>query len=278
MVQTIRKAIIPAAGLGTRLLPITESIPKEMLPVLSKPTIQYIVEEAVQSGIEEILVIISKHKYCIKKYLSSLEFDTNNNHKISIRFLIQKQQKGLGDAILCAKSFVAHEPFAILLGDIITQSKKETVLKQMINIFEDINCSIIATSPVDKDKMSQCGIIIPKNNSESKSYFEIENLIEKPKYNFKSSNLAIAGRYILTPKIFELLKNQRKGANDEIQLTDAIKRMLTYETVYGYLFEGNQYDVGNISEFVKTNIAFALDSESVKKEVLSYIKHLNDKK
>lgn len=271
MNKKLRKAVIPSAGLGTRLLPITNTIPKEMFPVLNKPVIHYILEEAIDSGIKEIFIIINHQKDCIKQYISTM----NIKEDVVINFLIQNNSDGLGKAILCAESYIKDEPFAILLGDNVTMNNGETVLKQMINYFEILHFSIIAVNYVESSRISQCGIVIPKYDFANKKYFQIKDMKEKPKDNLFPSNLAILGRYILTPKIFEILKSQKKDINGEVQLTDAINYLIKFENVYGYRFDGNMYDMGSKLGIIKANFEFALNDEEINKAVITYINQLN---
>lgn len=277
----IRKAVIPAAGYGVRFLPATKSLPKEMLPIIDKPTIQYIVEEAVASGIEEILIITNSQKNSIENHFDrswELEYFLYRNNKLeqlnivkdiasiaNIHTVRQKEQKGLGHAILCAKTFVGNEPFAILLGDDLVDNDSNPAIKQLIDFFETTQSSVVGVQQVPHNDLSKYGIVNPKNIP-SNSSCELIGLVEKPKPEEAPSNYAVLGRYILTPKIFELLETQNAGVGNEIQLTDAIKRLLDYEKVYAYEFEGKRYDIGSKIGYLEATIDFALKREDLKEE------------
>lgn len=259
----VRKAIIPAAGYGTRCLPITKAIPKEMFPLGLKPAIHYIVEEAAHSGIEELLIITSKTKEAIIDYFEpsmELEFyltSKNKEHflqhmelpKLDIYFKRQPFPNGLGDAIRLGKEFVGNEPFGVLLPDDFVLSKTPP-LQQLIKYYQKTNCSIIGLKQVKKDQLKDYGVIQRANK---KNFIEISDIIEKPKTN-PPSNLAVIGRYIFTPEIFQCLENLKPGADDEIQLTDAIKGLLVKQTVYGKVLTGDRYDIGKLEEYVKLMI------------------------
>lgn len=277
----IRKAVIPAAGYGVRFLPATKSLPKEMLPIIDKPTIQYIVEEAISSGIEEILIITNSQKNSIENHFDrswELEYFLYRNNKLeqlnivkdiasiaNIHTVRQKEQKGLGHAILCAKTFVGNEPFAILLGDDLVDNDSNPAIKQLIDFFETTQSSVVGVQQVPHNDLSKYGIVNPKNIP-SNSCCELIGLVEKPKPEEAPSNYAVLGRYILTPKIFELLETQNAGVGNEIQLTDAIKRLLDYEKVYAYEFEGKRYDIGSKIGYLEATIDFALKREDLKEE------------
>ncbi|MFS0596021.1 UTP--glucose-1-phosphate uridylyltransferase GalU [Peribacillus frigoritolerans] len=282
--KKVRKAIIPAAGLGTRFLPATKAMPKEMLPIVDKPTIQYIVEEAVASGIEDIIIVTGKGKRAIEDhfdYAPELEqnlmekgkIDLLNNVQYStnlanIHYIRQKEPKGLGHAIWCARKFIGDEPFAVLLGDDIVQSETPC-LKQLINQYEETNHSIIGVQTVPNGETNRYGIIDPA--FQDGRLYQVENFVEKPALGTAPSNLAIMGRYILTPEIFEFLDKQEAGAGGEIQLTDAIQKLNQIQSVFGYDFEGKRYDVGEKLGFVKTTIEFALHKEEIKDELLEFL-------
>jgi UTP--glucose-1-phosphate uridylyltransferase len=282
--KKVRKAIIPAAGLGTRFLPATKAMPKEMLPIVDKPTIQYIVEEAVASGIEDIIIVTGKGKRAIEDhfdYAPELEqnlmekgkIDLLNNVQYStnlanIHYIRQKEPKGLGHAIWCARKFIGDEPFAVLLGDDIVQSETPC-LKQLINQYEETNHSIIGVQTVPNGETNRYGIIDPA--FQDGRLYQVENFVEKPELGTAPSNLAIMGRYILTPEIFEFLDKQEAGAGGEIQLTDAIQKLNQIQSVFGYDFEGKRYDVGEKLGFVKTTIEFALHKEEIKDELLEFL-------
>lgn len=284
----IKKAIIPAAGLGTRFLPATKSQPKEMLPIIDKPTIHYIVEEAVASGIEEILIVTSRTKKAIEDYFDKsieLEIELENKEKqelldtvkkisdiANIYYIRQKEPKGLGHAILTTKSFVGNEPFAVLLGDDVITSETP-VLKQMIDVYEKYQSSIIGVQSVNWEDVHKYGIISGKfiDNRISK----IEYMVEKPLKSNAPSNLAVLGRYIITPDIFPILENQEAGSGGEIQLTDALCKLAKTKSIYSYDFIGKRYDIGNKIGFLQANIEFALSRNDLKDEFISYLRTLN---
>lgn len=283
----IRKAIIPAAGLGTRFLPATKAMPKEMLPIVDKPTIQYIVEEAVASGIEDIIIVTGKGKRAIEDHFdASFELEYNLNEKgkfqlleevrkssemADIHYIRQKEPKGLGHAIWCARKFIGDEPFAVLLGDDIVESDVPC-LKQMIDVYDEHKASVVGVQPVDWDEVSRYGIVDP-TTIEDRVYLA-NQLIEKPKTGTAPSNLAIMGRYILTPAIFGILEEQRVGVNGEIQLTDAISRLGTTERILAYNFEGTRHDVGEKLGFIKTSIHYALENPELRDELIKYMSEI----
>lgn len=280
----IKKAIIPAAGLGTRFLPATKAQPKEMLPIVDKPTIQYIVEEAVQSGIEDILIITGRNKRAIEDHFDKsveLELELKKKNKenllnlveditnmVDIHYIRQKEPKGLGHAIYCARAFVGNEPFAVLLGDDIVDAKVP-VLKQMIEQYERYNCSIIGVQEVPKDDVDKYGIV-DSSPIENRLY-KVNNLVEKPKKENAPSNIAILGRYIITPRIFEILENTKPGAGGEIQLTDALRNLLNYEAIYAYNFEGKRYDVGDKLGYLMATVEYALKRDDLKGPFAEYL-------
>ncbi|MBO0996434.1 UTP--glucose-1-phosphate uridylyltransferase GalU [Bacillus sp. SD075] len=283
--KKITKAIIPAAGLGTRFLPATKAMPKEMLPIIDKPTIQYIVEEAVASGIEDIIIVTGKGKRAIEDhfdYAPELEQNLLEKGKVellnkvqyssnlaNIHYIRQKEPKGLGHAVWCARKFIGDEPFAVLLGDDIVQSETPC-LKQLINQFEETNHSIIGVQTVPKEETNRYGIIDPA--FQDGRLYQVENFVEKPALGTAPSNLAIMGRYILTPEIFSMLDQQAAGAGGEIQLTDAIQQLNQTQQVFAYDFEGKRYDVGEKIGFVKTTIDFALQNQELRDEIIAYLK------
>ncbi|API91761.1 UTP--glucose-1-phosphate uridylyltransferase [Virgibacillus pantothenticus] len=287
----IKKAIIPAAGLGTRFLPATKAMPKEMLPIVDKPTIQYIIEEAVASGIEDIIIVTGKGKRAIEDHFDrapELEQNLINKEKFdllekvqyssklaNIHYIRQRDPKGLGHAVWCARHFVGNEPFAVLLGDDIVQSK-EPCLKQLINQFEQKNSSILGVQQVPKNETNRYGIV-DYTSSEGMLY-QVKELIEKPDNDKAPSNLAIMGRYILTPEIFEYLESQEVGAGGEVQLTDAIQKLNKTQPVYALDFEGKRYDVGEKLGFVKTTIEFALQHEELKLDILKFLHEILETK
>ncbi|WP_336866195.1 UTP--glucose-1-phosphate uridylyltransferase GalU [Peribacillus frigoritolerans] len=282
--KKVRKAIIPAAGLGTRFLPVTKAMPKEMLPIVDKPTIQYIVEEAVASGIEDIIIVTGKGKRAIEDHfdyapeleqnlmekgkselLDKVQYSTN---LANIHYIRQKEPKGLGHAVWCARKFIGDEPFAVLLGDDIVQSETPC-LKQLINQFEETNNSVIGVQTVPKEETNRYGIIDP--SFQDGRLYQVENFVEKPALGTAPSNLAIMGRYILTPEIFSMLDQQEAGAGGEIQLTDAIQQLNQLQQVFAYDFEGKRYDVGEKLGFVKTTIEFALQNEEIKDDLVKFL-------
>ena len=286
----VRKAIIPAAGLGTRFLPATKAMPKEMLPIVDKPTIQYIIEEAVESGIEDIIIVTGKGKRAIEDHFDhSFELEQNLFDKgkfelldevrkasklVDIHYIRQKEPKGLGHAIWCARKFIGNEPFAVLLGDDIVSAEKPC-LKQMIEQYERYNASILGVQTVPEKEVHRYGIV--DGNQHSERFYSVNHLVEKPKQEDAPSNLAIMGRYILNPRIFEILENQQPGAGGEIQLTDAIAGLNQYEAVYAYDFEGTRYDVGEKLGFIQTTLDFALKREDLRVELLDYLKVIMNK-
>ena len=288
----IRKAVIPAAGYGTRFLPATKSMPKEMLPIIDKPTIQYIVEEAVKAGIEEILIITNSQKSSIENHFDrswELEYFLVRNNKnkeleevqkiadiANIYTVRQKEQKGLGHAILCAKAFVGNEPFAVLLGDDVVDNDINPATKQLCDYFEKVQSSIVGVQEVQYENLSKYGIVEPKEKFDNKAC-ELKGMVEKPKPEDAPSRFGVLGRYVLTPKIFDLLETQTKGAGGEIQLTDAIKRLMEYEKVYAYEFEGKRYDVGSKIGYLEATIDFALKRDDLKDKLVDKIKSLNIK-
>ncbi|HDF4623298.1 TPA: UTP--glucose-1-phosphate uridylyltransferase GalU [Staphylococcus aureus] len=285
--KKIKKAIIPAAGLGTRFLPATKAMPKEMLPILDKPTIQYIVEEAARAGIEDIIIVTGRHKRAIEDHFDSqkelemvlkekgkselLEKVQYSTELANIFYVRQKEQKGLGHAISSARQFIGNEPFAVLLGDDIVESEVPAV-KQLIDVYEETGHSVIGVQEVPEADTHRYGIINPltKNGRQ----YEVKKFVEKPAQGTAPSNLAIMGRYVLTPEIFDYLKTQKEGAGNEIQLTDAIERMNNDNQVYAYDFEGERYDVGEKLGFVKTTIEYALKDDSMREELTRFIKAL----
>jgi len=286
----IKKAIIPAAGLGTRFLPATKALPKEMLPIVDTPTIEYIVEEAVKSGIEDIIIVTGKEKGAIEDYFDhsfQLEQSLREDNKldllkkvqkpsnmVDIHYIRQKEPKGLGHAVWCARKFIGNEPFAVLLGDDIVRSETPC-LQQMMAQYERFNASILGVQTVKDEETSRYGIV--DGSKIEDRFYNVDHVIEKPALGEAPSNLAILGRYILTPKIFDILEIQAPGANDEIQLTDAIAVLNQDEAVYAYDFVGKRYDVGDKMGFIQTTIEFALEREDLKAELLDYLSSIVEK-
>ncbi|CEP81827.1 UTP--glucose-1-phosphate uridylyltransferase GalU [Paraclostridium sordellii] len=286
MKKYVKKAIIPAAGLGTRFLPATKSQPKEMLPIVDKPTLQYIIEEAIESGIEEILVVTGRNKKSIEDHFDRsveleleleqkgktemLEMVRNISNMVDIHFIRQKEPKGLGHAIYCAKSFVGDEPFAVLLGDDIVDNSTPC-LKQLIDAYDEYKTSILGVQEVSKEDTDKYGILDVKHIEDR--VYKVKDMIEKPNVKDAPSNIAILGRYIITPTIFDILENQQPGKGGEIQLTDALKTLGSQEAIYAYNFEGRRYDVGDKLGFLEATIDFALKRSELRKGLIEYIKN-----
>jgi len=285
----VKKAIIPAAGLGTRFLPATKALPKEMLPIVDKPTMQYIIEEAVASGIEEILIITGRNKKSIEDHFDKsveLELELENKHKddllkevrdisnmVNIHFIRQKEPKGLGHAINCARAFVGNEPFAVMLGDDIVDAKTPC-LKQLMDCFEEKNVSILGVQEVAKENVDKYGIVDGVEISDR--VYKVNNLVEKPGVDVAPSNIAILGRYIITPEIFDILDNTLPGKGGEIQLTDALKTLISKQEMYAYVFEGRRYDVGDKLGFLEATVEFALKRDELKVPFMKYLQTLKD--
>ncbi|MGL5382540.1 MAG: UTP--glucose-1-phosphate uridylyltransferase GalU [Culicoidibacterales bacterium] len=292
MQKQVKKAIIPAAGMGTRFLPATKAQPKEMLPIVDKPTIQYIIEEAVASGIEEILIITSGTKRSIEDHFDTsyeledtlakkgktemLEMVKGISNMVNIHYIRQKEALGLGHAVLQAKAFVQDEPFAVLLGDdVVVNHEGEPALKQLINAYNEKQSSVLGVQTVDITDVDKYGIVAPSKTVPVEGRLaKLSDMVEKPKQTEAPSQLAVLGRYVLTPQIFELLATQTPGAGNEIQLTDAIKRLTERQAVYAYDFEGQRYDLGDKFGFIKATIDFALEREELRDDVLGYLKTL----
>ena len=280
---SIRKAVIPAAGLGTRFLPATKAQPKEMLPIVDKPCIQYIIEEAVDSGIEEILIITGRNKRAIEDHFDravELEMTLKAQGKyellglveelsrVTIHYVRQKEPKGLGHAVLCAKQFVGDEPFAVLLGDDIVDAEVP-VLKQLMDVYEDCGGTILGVQEVPRDKASNYGIVKPKPVKEH--LWLAEDLVEKPTLEEAPSRLAVLGRYIISPEIFGILSKTLPGRGGEIQLTDALKKLSEREPVYAYQFEGRRYDVGDKQGYLEATVEYALKRPDLREPFLRYL-------
>jgi len=286
--KKIRKAVIPAAGLGTRFLPVTKSVPKEMLPIVDKPTIQYIIEEIVASGIEEILIINGRNKEIIINHfdkvpeleallrasgktdaLEEVQAITDMARIFSVR---QKEAKGLGHAVLCAKEFVGNEPFAVVLGDDIVYNDGKPALKQMIDVFEKYQSSVIGIQQVPKDQVNKYGIV--SGTKVDDRVFQVNDLVEKPAIGEAPSTMAILGRYIITPAIFDILEHTGKGAGGEIQLTDGLKTLATMEKMFAYDFIGERYDVGDKLGFLQATVEFGLKNEELGIHFREYLETL----
>ena len=290
--QKVRKAVIPAAGLGTRFLPITKAMAKEMLPIVDKPTIQFIVEEAKESGIEDILIITGKGKRPIEDHFDSapeLEQNLKEKHKdnllklvqdttnigVHMYFIRQAYPKGLGDAVRLAKSFIGDEPFVVMLGDDLMRDKVP-LTQQLINDYNETHASTLAVMQVPKKDVSKYGVIAPDGEAK-KGLYRVKTFVEKPAVDQAPSNLAIIGRYLLTPDIFEMLETQKPGAGNEIQLTDAIDRLNTTQRVFAHEFTGERFDVGNKFGYMKTSIEYGLTHPEIKDELRQYIIALGQK-
>ncbi len=286
----VRKAVIPAAGFGTRFLPATKALPKEMLPIVDKPTIQYNVEELIESGIEEILIITSRNKESIMNHFDKspeleqslreknkfelLKISEDISNMIDIHFIRQKEAKGLGHAILCAKSFVGNEPFAVLLGDDVVYSEKPCI-KQLIDVYNEYNSSVVGVQQVKRENVNKYGIVDGKKVNDRT--YKLNDMVEKPDIENAPSNMAILGRYVLTPEIFEELENTKKGKGGEIQLTDGIKNLNKKQNVYAYDFEGRRYDAGNKLGYMEANVEYALRHDEIKDDFKLYLKELISK-
>lgn len=284
----IRKAIIPAAGLGTRFLPATKAQPKEMLPIVDKPTIQYIIEEAIASGIESIIIVTGRNKRSIEDHFDrSLELEEalkksknedllqlvdDISNMVDIHYIRQKEPKGLGHAINCASTFIGDEPFAVLLGDDIVHSKVPC-LKQLIDAYDKYGATILGCQFVDPNQVNKYGIV--DGISVEDNVYKVRHLVEKPKIEDAPSNLAILGRYIIDPKIFSFLDKTRPGAGGEIQLTDALKALALEEPMYAFNFQGKRYDVGNKLGYLEATIEFALRDPGLREDFKKYLSNLN---
>lgn len=284
----VRKAIIPAAGLGTRFLPATKAMPKEMLPIVDKPTIQYIIEEAMESGIEEILIITGRSKRAIEDHFDKsieLELELKQKNKpellklvqdisemVNINYVRQKEPLGLGHAVLCAKTFVGNEPFAVLLGDDVVYNPEKPALRQLMDVYDEKKASILGVQSVAPEDVCKYGIVSGEKIGER--LYTVRDLVEKPKREEAPTNVAILGRYIITPAIFDILETTPRGAGGEIQLTDGLKVLAAQEEMLAYDFEGKRYDVGNKLGFLEATVEFALRREDLKEEFTQYLKNL----
>lgn len=285
----VRKAIIPAAGLGTRFLPATKAQPKEMLPIVDKPTIQYIIEEAVASGIEDILIVSGRGKRAIEDHFDKsyeleetlakkgkkdmLEEVQQISNMANIHYVRQKEPKGLGHAINCASRFIGNEPFAVLLGDDIVKSDYPCT-KQLIDVYEKHGNAVVGVQQVAKEDVSKYGIIAPRDGNTEGDVISVASLVEKPPVEQAPSQYAIMGRYILTPEIFNILEDLPAGAGGEIQLTDALVKLNQINPILAYNFSGVRYDVGDKFGFIKASIDFALERDDLKDQVFAYLKEV----
>ena len=290
--KQVRKAVIPAAGLGTRFLPITKSTPKEMLPIVDKPTIQYIIEEIVASGIEEILIINGRNKESIINHfdrvpeleallkaggkteaLEQVEAITNMAKIFSVR---QKEAKGLGHAVLCAKEFVGDEPFAVVLGDDIVYNDETPALKQMVEVYNAYGASVIGVQQVAPDQVNKYGIV--SGDAVGERVYQVNDLVEKPAIGTAPSTMAILGRYIITPGIFDVLEHTGKGAGGEIQLTDGLKTLANIEKMFAYDFVGKRYDVGDKLGFLQATVEYGLRDNKLGADFKQYLETLLNNK
>ena len=286
--QKITKAVIPAAGLGTRFLPATKACPKEMLPIVDKPTIQYIIEEALASGITEFLIVTSSTKRAIEDHFDrspELELNLEQHGKtellqmlrgiaeVNIHFIRQKEANGLGHAILCAKAFVGNEPFAVLLGDDVVYNDEYPCLKQLLDVYAVTGSSVLGCQTVPWEKVSAYGIVdsMPTNNGR---IFQVKDMVEKPAAAEAPSRLAVLGRYIITPEIFAILEDTEPGRGREIQLTDALKVLAQKQKMYAYDFIGRRYDVGDKQGYLEAMVEYALRREDLRDNFLAYLRDI----
>ena len=287
MQKQIRKAVIPAAGYGTRFLPVTKAIPKEMIPIVDKPVIQYIVEEALQSGTEEILIITGHGKRAIEDHFDTnidLELQLRQQGKdqllhlvqdissINVHYIRQKHMRGLGDAIRCAESFIDNEPFAVLLGDDVIYNPEKPALKQMMEAFSRLGATMLGCQEVPQELVSRYGIVQGQPTDDDRGV-KLSDMVEKPAVDEAPSRLAALGRYILTPDIFEILRRVQPGKGGEIQRTDALRLMADREAVYAYTFSGRSYDTGNKLGFLKATVEYAPRREDLGDAFREYLRH-----
>ncbi len=287
MLKKVRKAVIPAAGLGTRFLPATKAMPKEMLPIVDKPTIQYIVEEALASGIEDVLIITGRSKRAIEDLFDrniELELNLEQGGKIKelemvkaignirVHYVRQKEPLGLGHAILCAKQFVGDEPFAVLLGDDVV-ANDVPALKQLIDVYDKTGASVLGVQEVPQEKVSSYGIVASEPTEDART-FTVHDMVEKPPVEEAPSRLAVLGRYVITPKVFEILEETKPGRGGEIQLTDALKVLAEEESMYAYNFEGRRFDVGDKQGFLEATVETALKRPELRDKFLAYLKNI----
>ena len=289
MNRPIKRAVIPAAGFGTRLLPATKSTPKEMLPIVDRPSIQYIVEEALESGIEDILIISGHAKRAIEDYFDSapnLEMALEKSGKtdllklvrdtadIRVHYIRQRSMRGLGDAILTAKAFMAEEPFAVLLGDDVVYNPDKPAMKQLIEVYEEYGRSVLGCQKVPDEQVSSYGIVAG-NRLDNHRILKVSDMVEKPAPAEAPSNMAVLGRYIITPAIFDILEHTKPGKGGEIQLTDALKVLAQQEAVFAYDFVGKRYDLGDKLGFLKAQVEFALRRDDLGSQFKEYLKELS---
>ena len=286
--QKVTKAVIPAAGLGTRFLPATKACPKEMLPIVDKPTIQYIIEEALASGIKDILIITGHNKRSIEDhfdYNPELELNLREHGKdellalmkeigdINLHYIRQKEPKGLGHAILCAKSFVGDEPFAVLLGDDVVYNEEKPCLQQLLDVYDATGASVLGCQTVPQEKVSSYGIVASEATEDAR-IFKVSNMVEKPAVEEAPSRLAVLGRYVITPEIFALLEQTAPGRGGEIQLTDALKVLAKEQAMYAYDFVGRRYDVGDKQGYLEATVEYALRRPELREKFLCYLQQI----
>lgn len=289
-IKQVRKAVIPAAGLGTRFLPATKATPKEMLPIVDKPTIQYIIEEALASGIEDILIITGRSKRAIEDHFDrSIELELNlaaggkaqelemvkKISDIRIHYIRQKEPRGLGHAILCAKQFIGDEPFAVLLGDDVVYGEVPA-LKQLMDVYDKTGASVLGVQEVPQEKVSSYGIVASEPMAEPRT-FTVRDMVEKPGVEEAPSRLAVLGRYIINPEVFPILEATKPGRGNEIQLTDALKELAKLQKMYAYNFEGRRYDVGDKQGFLEATVEMALKRPDLKDKFLAYLQTIVSK-
>ena len=286
--QKVTKAVIPAAGLGTRFLPATKACPKEMLPIVDKPTIQYIIEEALASGIKDILIITGHNKRSIEDhfdYNPELELNLREHGKdellamvkeigdINLHYIRQKEPKGLGHAILCAKSFVGDEPFAVLLGDDVVYNEEKPCLEQLLDVYDATGASVLGCQTVPQDKVSSYGIVASEATKDER-IFKVNDMVEKPAVEEAPSRLAVLGRYVITPEIFAILEQTAPGRGGEIQLTDALKVLAKEQAMYAYDFVGRRYDVGDKQGYLEATVEYALRRPELREKFLRYLQEM----
>ena len=286
--QKVTKAVIPAAGLGTRFLPATKACPKEMLPIVDKPTIQYIIEEALASGIKDILIITGHNKRSIEDhfdYNPELELNLREHGKdellalvkeigdINLHYIRQKEPKGLGHAILCAKSFVGDEPFAVLLGDDVVYNEEKPCLQQLLDVYDATGASVLGCQTVPQEKVSSYGIVASEATEDAR-IFKVNDMVEKPTVEEAPSRLAVLGRYVITPEIFAILEQTAPGRGGEIQLTDALKVLAKEQAMYAYDFVGRRYDVGDKQGYLEATVEYALRRPELREKFLRYLQEM----
>ena len=286
--QKVTKAVIPAAGLGTRFLPATKACPKEMLPIVDKPTIQYIIEEALASGIKDILIITGHNKRSIEDhfdYNPELEMNLREHGKdellalvkeigdINLHYIRQKEPKGLGHAILCAKSFVGNEPFAVLLGDDVVYNEEKPCLQQLLDVYDATGASVLGCQTVPQEKVSSYGIVASEATEDAR-IFKVNDMVEKPAVEEAPSRLAVLGRYVITPEIFAILEQTAPGRGGEIQLTDALKVLANEQAMYAYDFVGRRYDVGDKQGYLEATVEYALRRPELREKSLRYLQEM----